>query len=41
VYGDTAVVERYLEAVEQKSAAFERVWQRPLIRPARCQAVLT
>ena len=40
VYGDSDVVERYLEAVERNSAEYERVWQRPLIRPPRRDAVL-
>jgi hypothetical protein len=34
IYGETAVVERYVAAMDENAAAFERLWHRPLIRPA-------
>jgi hypothetical protein len=34
IYGDTAVVERYVAAMDENAADFERLWHRPLIRPS-------
>lgn len=33
VFGETDLVERYLEDMQQKSAEFEGLWNRPLVRP--------
>jgi hypothetical protein len=39
IYGDSAVVERYLRELERKTAQFEALWHRPLLRGAQRSAV--
>jgi len=34
LYGDRDLVDRYTDLIEQRSAAFESMWGRPLIRPS-------
>jgi len=39
VFGDTALVDRYLAAVEERSRRFEEQWQRPVLRTPRSPAL--